>query len=82
LTAHGWLYSWQWNDSGFGFMLSTWGQTKHHVTILFKKIKDFLVIRTLNNNLFYVFTGLDHRFARKKNYELYRGGRLDRSILI
>ena len=27
-------------------------QTKNHITILFKKIKDFLIIGTLNINLF------------------------------
>jgi hypothetical protein len=27
-------------------------QTKNHITILFKKIKDFLIIGALNSNLF------------------------------
>jgi len=65
LTAHGWSYSWQWNDSPFGFTLSNGDRTNNYITILFKKIKDFLIIGTLNNILFCVFTGSDQQLSGK-----------------
>ena len=57
-------------------------RTKSHVTILFKKIKAFLIIDTLINNLHCVFQGFDHQFARKKIMIFYRRVRLDRSFVI
>jgi len=46
-------------------------QTKSHITILFKNIKDFLTLGTLNNNLFCVNKGSDHQLVRKKIMNFY-----------
>jgi len=43
------------------------GRTKNYITILFKKIKYFLIIGTLSNILFCVFTGSDQQLSEKRS---------------
>jgi hypothetical protein len=43
-------------------------RTKSHLTILFKKIKDFLIIGTLNNNLFYGSSSAAKKLSDKGYY--------------
>jgi hypothetical protein len=73
---------WQEYDGLFGFTLSTWGQTKIYITILFKKIKDFLIFRTIGSNFFGVFAGPKYKFVRGKIMDFFPGEHLDRSFLI
>jgi len=54
-------------DGLFGFTLSTWGQTKIHITILFKKIKGFLSFRAISGNLFSVVSESEYKFVMKKS---------------
>jgi hypothetical protein len=42
-------------------------RTKNYITILFKKIKYFLIIGTLSNILFCVFTGSDQQLSEKRS---------------
>jgi len=42
-------------------------RTKSHITILFKKIKGFLIIVILNNNLFCVFLGSDQQLSEERS---------------
>jgi hypothetical protein len=82
LTARGWPYFWQEYDGLFGFTLSTWGQTKIYITILFKKIKGFLSFWTISSIFFGIFAGPKYKFVRGKIMDFFGGEHLDRSLLI